>query len=295
MHNESWFEKKYLLERFSVDEESLSSTIERISRVRDVSNWLRNDGNLFHVNLIVLVSLFLDGDKASRYFRLFSNIVESDFDKTSAFELRDNDLDNMKQMHKVVKFMQEKVGESSFDNQRGEIMALLEDYTASMTMFHAYDERREDISQPDGRLKYELQYDDCIEVINNLKERLIESSEASDLFGRDKAENLKQVIGAVNQSIDGHRVYNGIEETAAHLLYLIIKDHPFVDGNKRIGSILFLYFLEKNKFLWKVSAEKKINDNALVTLGLFIAGSSADEKNVIISLIVRLLQNDSLE
>ncbi|MHB8169784.1 MAG: type II toxin-antitoxin system death-on-curing family toxin [Thermoleophilia bacterium] len=97
------------------------------------------------------------------------------------------------------------------------------------------------------------------------------------------------MIGAVEQTFDGQSLYPSIEEKAAHLLYFIIKDHPFADGNKRIGSFLFILFLRQNQYLEDASGFPKINDNALVALALLTAESEAGNKELIIHLMMNLL------
>ena len=98
------------------------------------------------------------------------------------------------------------------------------------------------------------------------------------------------MLGAIYQTFDKEELYQSIEEKASDLLYLTIKDHPFVDGNKRIGSLLFLHFLAKNNYLLKTTRERKINDNTIVALALLIASSSPSEKETMINIISNLLK-----
>jgi death-on-curing family protein len=126
-------------------------------------------------------------------------------------------------------------------------------------------------------------------IINELKKELFEKKEASDLFGQEYADKLKAILGNIYQTFGGKELYPSIEERVAHLLYFIIKDHPFADGNKRIGSFLFVYFLDKNNYLYKETGERKINDNALTALALLTAISDPKEKDKIIKIITNLL------
>ena len=124
-----------------------------------------------------------------------------------------------------------------------------------------------------------------------MKKNLITKKEASDLFGIERGEGLKSILGNISQTFGGEELYPSIEEKAAHLLYFIIKDHPFADGNKRIGSFLFIVFLARNKYLFKKNGERKINDNALVALALLIAESAPKQKDIMIKLIMNFLAN----
>ena len=118
---------------------------------------------------------------------------------------------------------------------------------------------------------------------------MITKTEASDLFGQEYGDKFKAILGNIYQTFGRKELYASIEEKAAHLLYFIIKDHPFTDGNKRVGSFLFIYFLDKNNYLHKESGEKKINDNALTAIALLIAISDPKEKDKMIKIITNLL------
>jgi death-on-curing family protein len=119
--------------------------------------------------------------------------------------------------------------------------------------------------------------------------KLLEASEANDIFGNEKDESFEGILSSIIATFDGVYLYPTIEEQAAHLLYFIIKDHPFTDGNKRIGAFLFIWFLERNKHRHKKSGEVKINEAGLTTLALLIAQSDPREKEMMIKLVVNLI------
>lgn len=133
-----------------------------------------------------------------------------------------------------------------------------------------------------------LEIDEVRRAIETLRRELMSKVEATDIFGNERGGSLPGIIGAVRQTFDGHDLYPGVEEKAAHLLYFIIKDHPFTDGNKRIGSFLFLLFLKKNGLLDVVNLDNK----ALVALTLLTASSDPGQKDLIIRLIVNLLSEE---
>lgn len=110
------------------------------------------------------------------------------------------------------------------------------------------------------------------------------------MFGNEKDQSFEGILGNIIQSFDGQYLYPTIEEQAAHLLYFVIKNHPFSDGNKRIGAFLFVWFLEKNKHRFKQSGELKINDNALVAIALLVAQSNPSDKEIMIQLIIQLIR-----
>ena len=130
-------------------------------------------------------------------------------------------------------------------------------------------------------------------AINLLKKNLIADKEASSLFGNPKDDSFNAILGNIIQSFDGRYLYPSIEEQAAHLLYFIVKNHPFTDGNKRIGALIFIWFLQRNKHLLKKNGEAKINDNALVAITLLVAQSQPNQKKVMIDLIINLIKEES--
>jgi death-on-curing family protein len=172
--------------------------------------------------------------------------------------------------------------------QEQEILNLLADYSKTLTLLEQYDKEKVVLSKK-GRGKFILDHSNAVKVIEKIKKELINKKEASDLFGTDAHNRLSGILGNILQTFDKKELYPSIEEKAAHLLYFIIKDHPFVDGNKRIGSFLFVYFLDKNKYLYRETGEKKINDNALTALSLLIAVSDPKEKDKLIKIVTNLL------
>lgn len=130
-----------------------------------------------------------------------------------------------------------------------------------------------------------LDYEKTKRAIAILKSELTKRGEAGDLFGRERDQQLQGILGNISQTFDGKDLYPSAEEKAACLLYFVIKDHPFSDGNKRIGSLLFLLFLDENGLLKRSG----INENGLVALTLLIAESDPRQKDLLIRLVLNLL------
>jgi len=139
--------------------------------------------------------------------------------------------------------------------------------------------------------KFILAYDDAKQVIQKIKTELMVKKEAGNLFGQETNDKFKAVLGNIYQTFDKKEVYPSLEEKAAHLLYFVIKDHPFIDGNKRTASFLLVYFLDRNNYLYRSSGEKKINDNALTALSLLIAVSDPKDKDILIKITTNLLSD----
>lgn len=194
----------------------------------------------------------------------------------------------LKELQETIALIQEKSKHELLAGQEQEILSLLSNYAKTLTLLEQYDAEKISLVKK-AKGKFILQEDDARKVIENIKKELIAKKEASHLFGQENNRKLKAILGNIYQTFDGKELYPSLEEKAAHLLYFIIKDHPFVDGNKRIASFLFVYFLDKNDYLYKPSGEKKINDNALTALALLIAVSNPDEKDKMIKIITNLI------
>src|SRR5690606_16506791 len=130
-----------------------------------------------------------------------------------------------------------------------------------------------------------IQYNEALFAIEELRKQLVVKKEATSLFGNQKDKSFEGILKSVIQTFNGVYLYPTIEEQASNLLYFIIKNHPFSDGNKRIGAFIFVWFLEKNKHLLKKTGESKINDNALTALALLVAQSNPAEKELMVKLI----------
>ena len=169
-----------------------------------------------------------------------------------------------------------------------EATALLEvvaDYAYALEVLDDYDHQRVRLGEVSPGPVAVLELDEARQVIARMGERF----GASQLFGREKDDGLEGSLSAVMQTFDGQEVYPSLEEKAAHLLYFLVKNHHFVDGNKRIAAALFLWFLQKNQALYRADGGKRIADNALVAMTLLIAESRPDEKDVLTRVVVNLI------
>ena len=193
-----------------------------------------------------------------------------------------------KELQTAVDFLRKKSKEELMSGQEQEILNLLADYSKTLTLLEQYDKEKLALSKK-GRGKFILDRKEALRVVKEIKKELKNKGEASDLFGTDSQDKLSGILQNLLQTFDKKELYPSIEEKASHLLYFVIKDHPFIDGNKRIASFLFVYFLDKNKYLYRESGERKINDNALAALALLIAVSNPKEKDELIKITTNLI------
>ncbi len=169
------------------------------------------------------------------------------------------------------------------------LLEILSLYTKSFVLLNQYDSNNLSTGNLNEHITYEIQYHEAIVAIAELKKQLIAKNEATTLFGNEKDDGFKSSLQSIVQSFGEQYLYPSIEEQAAHLLYFVIKNHSFSDGNKRIGAFLFIWFLEKNKHRFKKSGELKINDNGLTAIALLVAQSKPEEKELMVTLIINLI------
>ena len=170
-------------------------------------------------------------------------------------------------------------------NDAKEILKVIGDYSKALDLLDDYDHRT--LKKIDGSTdERKIEYKKCIEVINKLR-----FNEESSLFAVERDKGLESIIGNIYQGFGGQDIYKSIEEKGANFLYLIVKNHVFADGNKRIAATLFIYFLNFYGILYK-DGKQTIDNNTLAALTLLIAESNPKEKDVIIDLVMNFLNND---
>lgn len=172
------------------------------------------------------------------------------------------------------------------------LLDILGKYAKSFVLLNQFDSHSISTTNLEEQITYEIKYEEAIIAIDELKKQLMEKKEATPLFGNQKDKSFEGILKSITQTFDGVYLYPTIEEQASNLLYFIIKNHPFSDGNKRIGAFIFVWFLEKNKHLLKKSGEYKINDNALTALALLVAQSDPGEKEIMVKLICNLISEN---
>lgn len=191
------------------------------------------------------------------------------------------------ELGKTIKLLIEK--RKQIDTREAQwLLDIIANYAESFLLLNQYDTGNLHESG-DENITYIIEYNEAKSAITELKSQLLQQSEANDIFGNEKDESFVGILSNIVATFDGNYLYPTIEEQAAHLLYFIIKDHPFTDGNKRIGAFLFIWFLEKNKHRFKSNGEVKINEAGLTTLALLIAQSNPTEKEMMIKLVVNLI------
>ena len=177
------------------------------------------------------------------------------------------------------------------NDETNALFEVVTDYTYALDTLDNYDYERLTINKTTTEEPFHATYENAMEAINGLREKF----GGSVLFGNEKDDSFKSSIGQIYQTFGGEELYPSVEEKAAMLLYLVIKNHSFSDGNKRIAATLFLWFLNNNHILYYPDGSKRLADNTLVALTLMIAESRTEEKDVMVKVVVNLINKNNDE
>ncbi|NLD61033.1 virulence protein RhuM/Fic/DOC family protein [Candidatus Sumerlaeota bacterium] len=232
-----------------------------------------------YYNLDVIISVgYRVKSKRGIEFRRWANAVLKDY-ILKGYAVNEHRLSQLGEVIQLLKRV-----ENTLDGRQ--VLSVVERYSEALNLLDSYDHQC--MGRPKGSpATYELTYEECKDVIAQMS-----FGEKSDLFGREKDDSFQGSIGNLYQSFGGRELYPSLEEKAAHLLYFLVKNHSFLDGNKRIGAAIFLYFLDRNRALF-VNGEKAMDDYTLVALTIMIAESKPEEKEIMISVVMNCLRRQN--
>ncbi len=271
---------------FNSGELDTNQTVAKIATVQiEGSKSVTRNIEYFNLDMIISIGYRVDSKEATQ-FRKWATSVLNDY-LLNGYAINEKKITQTKDILNNLKQTISLLTTKNIGKEK-EILGLLNSYTKTLSLLESYD--KSSINDFDGNTsQYYLTYNEAKNVLSQIKIQLIKKGEASTMFANEKADEFEGIVANLYQTFGGAELYPSIEDKASHLLYFIIKDHPFSDGNKRSASFLFIYFLDKCEYLYKENGEKKINENALVTLTLLVASSDPKEKDILIKLIKHLI------
>ncbi|OKL41876.1 virulence protein RhuM/Fic/DOC family protein [Pontibacter flavimaris] len=300
-----WLTLNQLSELFGRDKSVVSRHLKNIFQseelIRDavVANFATtaSDGKTYQVdyyNLDVIISVgYRVNSKRGTQFRIWAtNVLRRHL--VEGYTLNEKRLMEQAQKYndlkQTVKLLQNVIQrkELTGDESAG-LLQVISDYTYALDVLDDYDHQRLTITGTHRQELFRITYESAMAAIRTLKEKF----GGSELFGREKDQSFQSSINTIYQSFGGEDLYPSTEEKAANLLYFVVKNHSFSDGNKRIAAFLFVWFMEKNQLLYDTEGRKRIADNALVALTLLIAESDPSEKETMIKVIVNLINQQN--
>lgn len=303
-----WMNQKQIAEVFGIEVPAINKHIKNIIKEGELKpeatisilEIVQREGerevarkiDFYNLDMIISVGYRVNSSKATQ-FRIWATERLKNY-LTKGFAVNEKRVkeyqENLIELQQTIKLIQNSIDSkelSSIENKG--FLDIITNYTSSFILLNQFDSDSLHLAKLDQNITYEIAYEEACEAIDELKKQLIQKKEATALFGNQKDCSFAGILGNITQSFAGEYLYKTIEEQASHLLYFIIKNHPFSDGNKRIGAFLFIWFLSKNQHSLKKSGELKINDNGLVALALLVAQSNPQEKELMIKLIINLI------
>ena len=237
--------------------------------------------NIEYYNLDMIISIgYRVKSQNGIIFRKWANKILKDY-LIKGYAINQKRLDYLEKTVKLIDIAN-RTNENLENVDAKEILKVIATYSKALDLLDDYDHRN--LLKPKGNSSQkQIRYEDCLDVINKLR-----FNEESDIFAIERNKGLQSIIGNIYQPFDGNDVYKSIEEKAANFLYMIVKNHVFIDGNKRIAATLFIYFLNYYDLLYKEN-KQVIDNNTLASLTLLIAESNPKEKEVIIDLVMNFL------
>ena len=257
-----------------------NSTVAKFATVQIEGN-REVEREIEYYNLDVIISVgYRVKSKNGIIFRRWANQVLKDY-MLKGYAVNQKRLEYLEKTVKLIDIAS-RVDDDVNVNEVKEIIKVINDYSKALDLLDDYDHRT--LKKIKGKTSDKIiTYEDCMQVIGDLK-----FNESSILFALERNEGLKAILGSIYQTFNGKDVYSSLEEKCANLLYMVVKNHVFIDGNKRIAATLFIYFLTSYNILYK-DDKKIIDNNTLASLTLLIAQSSPKEKDILVDLIVNFL------
>ena len=290
-----WLTQKQMAELFGKDRRTITRHIQNIYKDEELDQntvcsffeHTAEDGKKYKVqyyNLDMIISVgYRVNSKRGIIFRKWSTKILKDY-MLKGYAINQKRLEYLEKTIKLIDIAN-RMDERLENNDAKEILNVIGDYSKALNLLDEYDHRT--LKKVKGNIdERKIEYKECINIINKLK-----FNEESSLFAVERDKGLESIIGNIYQSFDGQDIYKSIEEKASNFLYLIVKNHVFADGNKRIAATLFIYFLNYYGILYK-NDKQTIDNNTLAALTLLTAESNPREKEVIIDLVMNFLNID---
>ena len=284
-----WLTQTQMAELFAKDRTVITRHINNIFKEGELEeegnvqkmHFANSDKPVSIYNLDVIISVgYRVKSQNGIHFRKWANKILKDY-LIKGYALNNKRLEYLEKTVQLIDIAN-RIDDSLENKDAKEILKVIGEYSKALDLLDDYDHGT--IKKYQGiKSNLKIEYNECMNIINKLK-----FNEKSDLFALERNSGLKSIINNIYQTYDGKDIYDSIEEKASNFLYMIVKNHVFIDGNKRIAATLFIYFLQFYNHLYR-EGQTKIDNNTLTALTLLIAESNPKEKEIIIDLVMNFL------
>ncbi len=303
-----WLSQAQMSELFNKDLRTINEHIQNVYKEGELektstirkSRIVRQEGtrrvarNIENYNLDVIISVgYRVKSQRGTQFRIWANNVLKQY-FVQGYALNERKLqveqEKLDDLKRAIALSSRLLHNQALTSQESQsILAVLEKYSHALTVLDDYDHQRLQVIGTRTPVQPKIEYGEAMEQIFLWRDK----EKLGGLFGNEKDNSFNSALETIYQTFDGQELYPSIEEKAANLLYFIVKNHAFSDGNKRIAAAMFAWFLERNAHLYNELGEKRIADNALVAFTLLIAESKPDEREMIVKVIINLINGNN--
>lgn len=242
---------------------------------------------LYTLDMIISVGYRVNSKQATQ-FRIWANRVLKEYLVQGYAVRRDLQAEQLEELKRTIAVMSNVLAAKAVTRDEAVgLLRVISDFSYGLDTLDRYDYQKLELSHTTAEERFRATYENAMEALQTLKKEF----GASELFAREKDESFRSTMGAIYQTYGGEDLYPSVEEKAANLLYLTVKNHSFSDGNKRIAAFLFLWFMERNGILYREDGSRRVENNTLVALTLMIAESRVEEKDIMTKVVVNLINN----
>lgn len=242
---------------------------------------------LYTLDMIISVGYRVNSKQATQ-FRIWANRVLKEYLVQGYAVRRDLQSEQLEELKRTIAVMSNVLAAKTVTRDEAVgLLRVISDFSYGLDTLDRYDYQQLELSHTTAEERFRATYENAMEALQTLKKEF----GASELFAREKDASFRSTMGAIYQTYGGEDLYPSVEEKAANLLYLTVKNHSFSDGNKRIAAFLFLWFMERNGILYREDGSRRVENNTLVALTLMIAESRVEEKDIMTKVVVNLINN----
>lgn len=301
-HETVWLTQKQMAELFGKNTDTIGLHIRNAYKEGELSeegtteesSVVQNEGlrqihrkiRFYSLDVIISVGYRVKSQQGTRFRQWASKILKDHIVKgyTVNEQRFREQTEKLTEMRRTVELLARTLANQELVSETGkDVLRVITDYAYALNLLDRYDHGTLTIEETTRQALHTIDYDEAIGIVASMK------GEFDGLFGIEKDQGFKSALGTIYQTFGGEELYPSVEEKGANLLYFVVKNHAFSDGNKRIAAALFIYFLGTNGILYRLDGSKRLADNALVALTLLIAESRPNEKDTIVKVIVNLI------
>lgn len=299
-----WLDQYQISELFNIDRTTIGRHISNIYKSKELDESstcaknaqvqmegkrrIKREIKYYNLDVIISVGYRVNSKKGTQ-FRIWANKILKEY-LLKGYALNERNLqqktEQLENLKRVIAIQENIISRGELSNSETQgLIKVIHSYSKALDLLDAYDYQRLEVPEKGSKEVKKITYEEAINAIKELGKQ----TGATELFGKEKDDSFGGSLTTIYQTFDGKELYPTLESKVSHLLYFIVKNHSFIDGNKRIGAFVFIWFLDLNERLFDSRGERIMSEETLVALTLMIAESKAEDKEMIVKVIINLI------